>query len=215
MHWVDRGPEPDRLARVRAHYTPRWIAHYRHGSGTKPGDDQWRAFHDDLARVFFDLCAYCEEICRGEVDHFRPKSRFPEQVYEWSNWVFACHDCNHSKRDNWPARGYVDPCAKTLSARPKQFFDFDTLTGIIKPKGDLSIQRRQKAAQMIQDLRLNAHHHLKKRRSWLRLLAELLSHAADLSLSSDTLEALIDRREQLSSMTRVFLAAQGYRLPSR
>ena len=119
MHWVDRGPEPASLSQVRERYTPRWIAYYRDDVGARPTDSYWRDFHDDLSQVFFNLCAYCEEICRGEVDHFRPKSRFPEQVYQWSNWVLACHDCNLWKSDKWPTGGYVDPCAKTAAARPE------------------------------------------------------------------------------------------------
>lgn len=35
----------------------------------------------DVRTVFFGLCAYCEELCKDEVEHFRPKSRFPERVY--------------------------------------------------------------------------------------------------------------------------------------
>lgn len=69
MHWVDRGPEPARLPRVRSDYTSAWIDHYRHGVGSRPSDDKWRDFHGDLAKIFFDLGVYCEEVCRGEVEH--------------------------------------------------------------------------------------------------------------------------------------------------
>ena len=206
MHWVDRGPEPSRLPRVRSRYTPAWIEHYRHGTGKRPNDDKWRDFHDDLSRVFSDLCAYCEEVCRGEVDHFRPKSKFPEQVYEWSNWLFACHDCNLWKSEEWPKGGYIDPCAKSAAARPERFFDFDTDAGIIKPRAGLSPKRRQKALSMIKDLRLNAHHHVKKRLIWRRILSEVLASDAGLA------PLLSDRKEPLSSLTRAILGEWGYRV---
>ena len=105
----------------------------------------WGNFYSELAGVFLELCGYCEEECRGEVDHFRPKSRFPEHVYQWSNWILACHSCNHRKRDSWPPGEYVDSCAKTIAARPEKFFDFDTTTGLIKPKIGLSQAKRKKA----------------------------------------------------------------------
>ena len=105
MHWVDRGPEPSRLGEIRSRYTPRWVEHYREGVGSRPTDSRWRDFIVELREAFGDICGYCESICRGEVDHFRPKVRFPELAYEWSNWVFAWHDCNHAKWNNWPERG--------------------------------------------------------------------------------------------------------------
>jgi hypothetical protein len=52
-----------------------------------------------------------------EMDHFRPKSRFPGLEDDFYNIYYACHPCNHMKRDCWPpadleARGIeiVDLC---------------------------------------------------------------------------------------------------------
>lgn len=212
MHWVDRGPEPDGLEAVRSRYTPRWVDHYRGGIGPRPNDDGWREFHDDVGRVFFEMCGYCEEFCRGEVDHFRPKSRFPEKVYQWSNWVFACHSCNMSKLNNWPPAGYVDPCASSRPARPENFFDFDTLTGEIIPNAGLSPARRGKAIRMIDDLRLNDTYHLMKRRDWLWLVGEVLP-----PIDSDPGPEIADiasrvaaRSTGFSSVTRTLLRERGY-----
>ncbi len=174
MHWVDRGTEPPALKKVRRKHTSRWVKHYRHGQGTKPSDDHWRDFHEDLRKAFSDLCAYCEETCKGEVDHFHPKSKFPEDVYRWSNWLFACHDCNHAKSDEWPSGGYVDPCAKTRLARPEEFFDFDWKTGEIVPKPRLSRARHKKAVTTIRDLKLNAYHKLKDRLIWVIMVGTVL-----------------------------------------
>lgn len=212
MHRVDRGPEPDGLETVRSRDTPRWIDYYRNGNGSKPSDSRWRDFHNDLRQVFFGLCAYCEEICRGEVEHFRPKSRFPEQTYEWSNWVFACHDCNHAKSDKWPSGGYIDPCAKTKPAHPESYFTFDTLTGEILPKEGLSRGRRRKARQMIDDLKLNIFgHHLTKRLRHLYFVSQVLSNASgDGAVETAFLELVTRRSEQFSSIIRVMLAERGY-----
>ena len=211
MHWVDRGPEPDGLAAVRSLYTPCWVQYYRDGTATKPTDPHWRPFHDNVGRVFFDLCAYCEETTRGEVDHFRPKSRFPERVYEWSTWVFACHDCNMNKLNKWPPHGYVDPCARTIPARPENFFYFDVLTGEIILKTGLNAVRRQKALKMIDDLRLNAHHHLRARQAWMRAIRENLpiQDEADPTLQN-FIDWVADRGTPLSSLTRSLLAEHGY-----
>jgi uncharacterized protein (TIGR02646 family) len=212
MHWVDRGSEPEGLATVRSRYTARWVEYYRKGTGSKPSDSRWRNFRDDLSRVFFDLCAYCEELSRGEVEHFRPKSRFPELVYQWSNWVFACHDCNHAKGEQWASGGYANPCARSRPARPENFFDFDTLTGELLPKSDLSRSRRSKAQRMIDDLRLNEIHHLRKRRERLWLVSEVLSTDSDDQDPDfrNILTRLAARSTELSSITRTWLVEHGY-----
>ncbi len=214
MHWVDRGPEPSGLAPVRNRYTPRWISYYTHGVGSRPTDSHWRLFRADLERVFFGICAYCEEHTRGEVDHFRPKSRFPNLVYSWANWLFACHDCNRAKSDRWPATGFVDPCATSESDRPEHYFTFDTQTGFIKPHESLSSQRREMAAETIRALRLNDFHHLKNRVQRLVLFSAAMPHGPN-ELTDDTADLLThfaSREVQLSSVVRSWLVEQGFPL---
>ena len=176
MHWVDRGPEPSGLPQVRAQHTPRWVQHYRHGVGTRPSDSQWRRFIEHLRDAFHGLCAYCEQLRRGEVDHFRPKSRYPELVYAWSNWLFACRDCNHTKLGKWPHGGYVNPCARSTLARPEHYFAFDTQTGEILPSEELTAFDHNRALRTIEDLGLNEMHHLKNRLVWLQLISEIIPH---------------------------------------
>ena len=174
MHWVERGPEPDGLQGVRARRTPAWIAHYRGKTGPKPSDSDWRDFAKELEGRFSDLCGYCEETTEGEVDHFRPKKVFPESVYEWWNWVFACHTCNHSKGEKWPDGGYVDPCVLSEEEKPERFFAYDLESGFIIPMVGLDVEQDARARQMIKDLRLNLLFHLKNRLFWLDMLRDFL-----------------------------------------
>ena len=213
MHWVDRGPEPEQLADIQTRYTPRWVGYYRDDDGDKPRDSRWREFSQDLADAFSGLCAYCEKICRGEVDHFRPKSRYPHLVYSWENWLFACHDCNHAKRQRWPPRGYVDPCARSRPARPERFFTFDSETGEILPKEGLIPGRRRKAQMTIDDLRLNEWHHLKNRLVWLQLISACISNEPD-ELTAEQKKSRAywsSRMTRYSSITRHWLSERGRR----
>ena len=212
MHWVDRGPEPDGLGEIRTDHTPRWIQYYTEGIGSRPTDSHWRRFHDDLKCVFGGLCAYCEEITKGEVDHFRPKSQFPDLVYSWSNWLFSCHECNHAKSSAWPAGGYVDPCAMSGPDRAECHFHFDTQTGLILPSSSLSPSRLQKARRTIADLGLNEWHHLKKRVQLLELLSAIMPGDPN-GLTACTREILVhfaSRRMELSSLVRTWLSEHGY-----
>lgn len=211
MHTVTRGPAPGGLRTVRDKYTPRWVRYYPNRTGRKPSDSKWRRFHRDVSNVFFGICGYCEQECKGEVDHFRPKSRFPERVYEWENWVLACHVCNNMKGGKWPAGGYVDPCAKSRNARPEAYFDFDTTTGEILPTGNLSAARRRKAEQMIADLSLNAYHHLKERLSWIDVLSRVLDDQDTNDPRARRFVKLVASRERsFSTITRTWLKEQGF-----
>ena len=217
MHWVDRGPEPNGLKKIRLQYTPSWVRHYRNGLGVSPGDTYWRRFLGDLKNAFHGLCAYCEDTTKGEVDHFRPKSRDPELVYCWSNWVFSCHDCNHSKGKRWPAWGYVDPCARSKAACPENYFTFDTQTGEILVKKQLTSRRRDKAQRTIEHLGLNDFHQLKKRCEWLRLVsAAFLDLPAGLTTDAKAeITHFTSRSTCFSSITRALLSEEGYTISNK
>ena len=213
MHWVDRGPEPTGLTKVRAAYTPRWVEYYTKGIEPRPTDSHWRRFHNDLSQAFSGICGYCEEITKGEVDHFRPKSRFPDLVYCWTNWIFSCHECNNTKLNDWPAEGYVDPCAQHRLNRPVRHFVFDTLTGMIRPSPNLEPNRIRRAQNTIEDLGLNDLHHLRKRVGWLELFSAALS--ADPHVSKVSTRKIVmrfaSRNVQFSSIVRAWLAENGYK----
>ena len=216
MHWVDRGPEPPALATIQSDYTPRWIQYYCQGVGDKPTDSHWLRFHDDLNCVFRGLCAYCEEATKGEVDHFQPKSKFPRLVYSWSNWLLACHECNHAKLNTWPSVGFVDPCATAKSERPDCHFSFDTQTGLISPHESLSGLRRHRAQETIEALGLNDPHHLKKRVEWLLLFSKAMPEDPNALTPCDKniLFRFASRQMQFSSMVRAWLVERGFPMES-
>jgi len=69
-------------------------------------------------------CAYCErpeEYLGGEeafdVEHFRPRSKFPALDCVYTNLYYACRGCNGHKWETWPSdvqsaqgKGFADPC---------------------------------------------------------------------------------------------------------
>jgi len=42
-------------------------------------------------------CAYCEDSAADEVEHVRPKDLYPQVVFAWSNYIYACGPCNGPK----------------------------------------------------------------------------------------------------------------------
>ncbi|MGL6094964.1 MAG: hypothetical protein ACRC7O_04055 [Fimbriiglobus sp.] len=64
----------------------------------------WTAALGDLMGAYNRICAYsCFRIHEitgaGSVDHFAPKSRAWDRVYEWDNYRLACSQLNARKRD--------------------------------------------------------------------------------------------------------------------
>ncbi len=174
MHWVDRAVEPAELEPIRLQRTPNWEAYYKQGIGRKPRDNDWNQFLDRLGDRFHRLCGYCEDWGKPQVDHFRPKSKLPELVYVWSNWVYSCVSCNMTKLGKWPPSGYTDPCAEVFSDRPESYFRFDTLTMEILPRDDQSEHKKSIAWNTIIDLGLNDFPHLRKRFDRLTKLQDVL-----------------------------------------
>ena len=213
MHWVDRGPAPTGLDRVQEAFTPGWVAHYRNREGDRPSDDRWRDFLSDLRSRFYRICGYCEEEAGlGEVDHFRPKSKFPELVYAWSNWIFSCNSCGNTKNNKWPPGGYVDPCACSTQERPERFFDFNLRTGMIVPKSGLTREQRRKASQTIQDLGLNDSDHIENRLGQIEFVRVLLPYL-DGTLDPDVERLVMSQvapDRAFSSVTRAVLEESGH-----
>ena len=166
MRWVDRGPEPDGVAHYARQHTQGWMDYYQNRVdglpvNEEPSDSRWREFRPVLASRTNNNCWYCERQCREvggwapTVDHFRPRSRFPQLVYAWSNWIFSCQRCNEIKNNNWPESGYIDPCAADMMECPEQYFDYETDTGKIVARNGLSDTARNRAWNTIDGLGLS------------------------------------------------------------
>ena len=52
-------------------------------------------------------CGYCEDSAADEVEHILPKDLYPELVFAWRNYLYACGPCNGPKNNQFavfPAR---------------------------------------------------------------------------------------------------------------
>jgi hypothetical protein len=99
------------------------MAHF-HRKQTPPQFTQYPKYKPYLQADFLRCCAYCEmsEAYRNGtdafgVDHFRPRSRFPELECHYPNLYYCCNECNRYKGTTWPAAvsagkeyGFADPC---------------------------------------------------------------------------------------------------------
>ena len=66
-----------------------------------------------LKSASFDKCMYCESkvthVDYGDVEHIKPKSKFPDLTYEWSNLGYACGKCNREGKGNKYDDHFINP----------------------------------------------------------------------------------------------------------
>jgi uncharacterized protein (TIGR02646 family) len=86
-----------------------------------------------LSEMSGDLvrCAYCEDSCADEVEHVRPKDFYPEVVFDWANYLFACGPCNGGKNNK--SRVWTD-LGSVIDLR-----DHRTANGVVPPPAGISL----------------------------------------------------------------------------
>jgi hypothetical protein len=67
----------------------------------------WKAAKPQLKRETGGKCAYCESptdtVAHGDVEHYRPKSKYWWLAYCYENYLYACQICNQvHKGDEFP-----------------------------------------------------------------------------------------------------------------
>jgi 5-methylcytosine-specific restriction endonuclease McrA len=110
--------------------------------------DYWFHAKDDLFRAYGGVCAYTgmgiDNVTGAKsVDHFHPKTHYPELAYEWSNLRLACGRMNSRKGDSV---GILDP----FRIR-RQLFSLNPITGELIVHHDCP-RRLRAAAQTTLDL---------------------------------------------------------------
>ncbi len=88
---------------------------------------RYQSYKSQLRKDFNSKCGYCDDhdkFCGGmrgyHIDHFAPKSKFPEWKNSYQNLVYSCPYCNGAKSNKWlgdkifPSHngneGFIDPC---------------------------------------------------------------------------------------------------------
>ncbi len=89
-----------------------WRNHLRTVAKKSPrwNDAWWKTGKGQLKQESHGKCAYCESptdvVAHGDVEHFRPKSKYWWLAYCYDNHLFACQICNQShKGDKFPIAG--------------------------------------------------------------------------------------------------------------
>lgn len=83
-----------------------------------------------------ERCMYCVDSHGADIEHFRPKARYPQRAFQWTNMLLSCTECGRFKGSQFPtAKGrplLIDPTAED----PWQHIDFDPDTGNLTARFD-------------------------------------------------------------------------------
>ena len=169
---------PARVARARSRFS----------SLNRPANTTFATVRRKLADMCNGerRCMYCEDSAADEVEHFKPKDLYPEAVFLWPNYLYACGPCNGPKNNRFMVvdartgdlldvtRGENDPVipprrgdAVLINPRRENPLDFlmldirDTFEFTPVADGGLPLER---ARYTICVLRLNERDYLKEAR---------------------------------------------------
>ena len=116
------------------------------------GKEHWRLALNDLYDSYGRVCAFTairiERVTGARsVEHFKPKSKYPQLAYEWLNFRLVCGLMNGRKGDY---EDVLDPFEL-----PPKTFDFNPQSGGLLVHRDCPANIRAKARATIDRLRLD------------------------------------------------------------
>jgi hypothetical protein len=173
-------------------------------------------------------CGYCEDSFADEVEHIKPKDLYPEAVFAWENYLYACGPCNGPKNNNYAvfchttgqltevARKRGEPIVEPeagdpvlLNPRIENPFDFLEIdlidTFYFLPIHPADSKNYQRAEYTIEVLRLNDRDYLveARREAFVSYRARLREYISEKNLgaSQDQLNNLIAALQRMQHPT--------------
>jgi uncharacterized protein (TIGR02646 family) len=174
-------------------------------AGTLNADVEWnssrksstiKTVHGTLKKMSGkrERCMYCEDSHGTDIEHFWPKTQYPDKMFAWVNLLLCCSDCGRIKGKQFPLNVdnqplLIDPTAEN----PWLFLDFDPDTGNIVARYDLHINDfTEKGLKTVTVLKLDRREALSEgyARSFRRL--------------KSTLQQIIDNTSEIPDASKVW-----------
>ena len=103
-----------------------------------------------------ERCMYCVDSHGCDIEHFRPKARFPRRAFQWRNLLLCCTECGRFKGDVFPTASGRPLLIDPSSEDPWQHLDFDPDTGALTARFDVQANDwSRKGAKTVEVLRLD------------------------------------------------------------
>lgn len=82
-----------------------------------------------------ERCMYCLDSLGTDIEHFRPKTSYPDRMFVWSNLLLCCTACGRWKLDRFPLSKNGEPLLIDPTAEdPWVDLDFEPSTGMLVPR---------------------------------------------------------------------------------
>lgn len=101
-------------------------------------------------------CMYCSDSAGTDIEHFWPKSAYPERMFQWLNMLLCCTGCGRDCKGNkFPLDNGNPTLLDPTIDDPWQFLDFNTATGILFPLVDAHGGTTTKGEETVKLLKLD------------------------------------------------------------
>lgn len=215
---VQKGAEPQVLKDNKKSWTDDlMVLVKKYGSYTKiPKKERDSAIkyyaHPDISAALEGTlakakCIYCESYTNisgyANIEHYHPKSLYPEETFDWNNLFVGCTVCNTPKNNFDTAK---EPFIHPVNDNPEEYLTFEELQYVPKHKdGEACL----KAYNVINNCVLKRLSLVRKHADLLlsflktyRALQDKIAHYNGLKLESKKLEDAFDILESLTILNK-------------
>lgn len=81
-------------------------------------------------------CMYCHDSHGSDIEHFWPKTPYPNKMFLWDNMLLCCTECGRAKGDVFPLAGGMPLIVDPTVEEPWSYIDFDPDIGVLVPTFD-------------------------------------------------------------------------------
>lgn len=196
-----RPPKPQKLADNEAELTERFKKNNK--------DAVWNRSYirSALLEMSNAKCCYCEcKVGAGEremhVDHFKPKSIYPDLVVKWENLLPSCPHCNKEKSSHDTG---AEPIVNPSEDDPREFFYLKDYRYYCFDNADSSIARRTLGVLSLNDSTENVY----KRYLIGNELHSKIDEIAELAIENEILKTKTTMRNRIRNGCKNILK-QGF-----
>lgn len=197
MRYLDRSMVP----------APTGLATYRRERHAWDETVSREPIRDALLRLQAGRCAYCEcdletETTAPHIEHFLPRSRFPELTFDWNNLFYSCthaRDSCGAFKDALASSSSPETLIKPDVDDPRAYLFF-TSDGRVRSRFGLDAKQAHRAAETIRVFGLSCPRLRGQRKAALSGLKRLRDEASKELDAAEAAEYLADEAEALAAL---------------